>query len=234
MSLDSAPSVRLSALAKLLPGEIELLASRVREARSASSRTELRVAEFGHRVLLVSGWAARARHFPDGRRQLLRLLLPGDVVHLADPAAGSAVSSVVALTDVVVAAAPPMTAPGVGLDQAYSRSRAVDSILLHRQIARLGRLDAFERLADFLLELRDRLTLAGQASALGFPLPITQEMIGDALGLTSVHVNRMFKLLRQDGAAEVGSNYVRLLKPERLELRVDWQPISLADQDVAR
>ncbi|MCF7701920.1 helix-turn-helix domain-containing protein [Loktanella sp. M215] len=64
-------------------------------------------------------------------------------------------------------------------------------------LVRLGRRDADKRLAHFLLELWSRLTFVGMADRTGYACPLTQFHLADALGLTSVHINRSLRRLRE-------------------------------------
>ena len=174
-------------------------------------------------ILLLSGWAASVRLLADGRRQIMGFLLPGELLGSCGRPRSRALATVVALTDVTVAALPrPETLPaGSPLADAYATSRALDDLFLLNQVARLGRLDAYERLVDLLIELHDRFALAGMAIAGSFPLPLTQETLADALGLTSVHVNRMIQLMRKDGLLTWKSSTATLVDQPRLGRLVD-------------
>src|SRR5262249_34394101 len=142
---------------------------------------------------VLSGWAACQRVLPDGRRQIFRFILPGDVFGL--DAGATAAWSVVALTSMELvqaeaagAAAQSGEAPGIA--RALARARSIDDQMLLDHMVRLGQQTAYERVAHFLLELQRRLRIAGLGDAQRFPLPLTQEVLADALGLSIVHVNR--------------------------------------------
>lgn len=224
---------RLSALAPLDDRAVAALSDAIAQAQPVRARREL-MAEgnaIDHAKLIVSGWAARMRLLPDGRRQLLSFLLPGDLVGLCEQPAPLAVSTVVALTDVTACAAPP-AAVSPTLAQAYATSRALDEGYLLAQIVRLGRYTAQERIGDLLLELLERLQLAGLASQGSFDLPLTQETLADALGLTSVHVNRMLQLARKQDSLHWKNSRLTLPDPGRLAqevgrvaVRVSGEPI---------
>lgn len=149
-------------------------------------------------ALILEGWAARVRLFEDGRLQILSFLLPGDLIGHCHHAYPVAASTVTALSDVRYCAAPPASL-SARLAQAYAVSQAYEEAYLLAQIARLGRLTALERLGDLLLELLERLELCGLAHQGRFELPLTQQILADATGLTVVHVNRMVRELRQHG-----------------------------------
>jgi CRP-like cAMP-binding protein len=174
--------------------------------------------------ILLDGWAYRARILSDGRRQILHMLLPGDLVGMCSHSNPTAMTEITALTNVVLCPAPPSRAGqvGEGLAEAYALSRAHEEGYLLRQITRLGRLSAYERIVDWIVELDERLVLAGLDCAAGFHLPATQETIADMLGLTSVHVNRMLQSMRRDGYLRIDSGIVKVLDRGRCLLMADY------------
>lgn len=179
--------------------------------------------------LLVAGWAARIRTLPDGRRQILGFVLPGDPIGLARRPQPLVLANTVALTAVqTLDAAPVHSALAAGGERWASLARALQaSSGLHEgylldQVMRLGRLTAYERMAHLLLELRDRLELAGLATAESFPMPLTQEMLADATGLSTVHVNRILQQLRRENMLELRAGTVTLLDPAALQAVCDY------------
>jgi CRP-like cAMP-binding protein len=149
-------------------------------------------------LLLLDGWAARVRVLQDGRRQFISFVLPGDILGHYGFSSPVATSTVVTLTDVQVCPLPESAGFPI-LERAYSISCAMDEACLVAQIIRLGRFTARERILDLIIELYERLSLAGVADSDGFAFPLTQEIMADALGLTSVHVNRMVQQSRRLG-----------------------------------
>jgi CRP-like cAMP-binding protein len=174
--------------------------------------------------ILLDGWAYRSRILPDGRRQILHILLPGDLVGMCHQSTPVALTTMTALTDVVMCPAPdPCTmGKGEGLAEAYAASRMLEEKHLLHQITRLGRMSASERIVDWVLETGERLAAAGVAPADDFALPLIQEMIGDMLGLTSVHVNRMVQAMLRDGLLRVRGGRATVLDRKRCEQLVDY------------
>lgn len=166
--------------------------------------------------IILSGWAGRTRIFADGRRQILSLLLPGDLIGKCRQSHPLAATGAVALTDMVLCPAPEPRHEKRGLAEAYARSGALEEFYLFRQIARLGRMSAYERIVDLLLEARERLAAVALGPKDSFHFPITQEALADLLGLTSVHVNRTLKALRQDGVMDLRSGTLHIKDPARL------------------
>jgi CRP-like cAMP-binding protein len=213
----SSAILRFEALALLEPAASAALEEATRRSRAFSARREI-VAEGAHvseSLLLLSGWAARVRILEDGRRQILGFVLPGDLVCRRDQDVPAAPSSVVAITDVLVCAAPD-AAEFPSLARAYALSRREEKLQLMAQITRLGRMNAHERIVDLLLELCERLEVAGLSAGGRFMMPLTQEGIADALGLTSVHVNRTLQTLRRQGDLRWRAREVVLFNPAQL------------------
>jgi CRP-like cAMP-binding protein len=242
MALYTVPSAgpspviaRFTALASLSDHDLDALRAAERSRQSFAPHREIVTEGMPVReaAILLSGWAFRVRQFADGRRQILGLLLPGDLIGMCRQRNPLAVTTIVALTEVTLCPAPDRGMHG-GLAEAYAVSGALEEAYLYRQIARLGRLSAYERIADWLLEVRERLTAAGLANARGLPMPLTQEMLGDTLGLTSVHVNRTLQSLRHERLIEWRGGKVELLDPDALVALLNHQPVSVTSEDRRR
>jgi CRP-like cAMP-binding protein len=172
-----------------------------------------------HPFLIARGWAARVRVFPDGRRQILSFLLAGDLIGVAQHANPCAASTVIALTDIAVCTAPNALI-STSLTEAYAIGAALDEAYLLAHIARLGRLTAHERICDLLLELLERLQLAGLADTNSYDLPLTQDKLADVLGLTAVHTNRMLQFSRREGELTLRSGHLVLADPVALAHKI--------------
>lgn len=226
--LASAAILRLRSLVPLNPEDLAALERASLERCEVSPRCELQVA--GMRIkeplLLLSGWAYHAQVLLDGRRQISGFLLPGDLIGNCQHSNPAAATSVIALTPVSFCRAPMPARDHAtsSLAEAYALSAATDMHHLYRHITRLGRLSAFERIADWLLEIRQRLQACGLAAGTEFPLPLTQEVIADTLGLTNVHVNRTLQAMRRDGLVEIRSGRVKILDEHALESLVQYHP----------
>ena len=91
----------------------------------------------------------------------------------------------------------------------------------------LGRRDAIKRISHFLLELCTRLSLLGLGSTAGYDCPLTQYHLADALGLTSVHVNRVLRDLRQAELVSFRAGRVTFLDYEGLVDLAEFDPTYL-------
>ncbi len=170
---------------------------------------------------LQDGWAIRYKLLPDGRRQVISFLLPGDIFGFKESLFDLSNDSVQALTDVVVHPVPATQIagltdgnPNLALALAWARGR--EHSILTEHVVRLGRRTAYERVAHLLMELLHRLQLVDLASARAYPLPLTQELLADTLGLSIVHVNRTMRKLRKDGLISIDTDK-RMIRIEDLQ-----------------
>jgi CRP-like cAMP-binding protein len=173
--------------------------------------------------LIVSGWACEASILLDGRRQIFSILLPGDIV-FPQPPGGRCVHTLMALTGIGVADITNEVGDmgcDSNLSAAVTHSMNDREERLLNQIVRLGRLSAYERVVHLLLEMRDRLTASDQVVNDCFPMPLTQEVLADALGLSMVHLNRTLQQLRRDKLIEFKAGSVTLLRPRALSVIAD-------------
>ena len=174
--------------------------------------------EATHLFTLVDGWAGIVRHFADGRRQVLDLYLPGQIMRLRELGSDQARSDLVTFTDVTACPFPRTRISEVlnaspRLAEALLLMLTAEQAMLTERIITISRRPAIERLAHFVLELRVRLG----ADAKAFPMPLTQELIGDLLGLSSVHVSRTFGRLRKTGLIKVADNNIEITNRVELE-----------------
>jgi CRP-like cAMP-binding protein len=224
---------RLDALAPLTANDQKRINEALARCTVVQPRRDL--VRQGERIagarLLVTGWAFRTNLVQDGYRQIIGFVLPGELIGMCARSNAVGVATTTTLTEVATCPVPipDPNDPRSGLSQAYAVSAALEEAYLCRQITRLGRMSASERLADWLLELHDRLRLAGIAVHDQFELPLTQELIADVLGLTSVHVNRTIKFLRESGTVTVGARRVTIHDRKEMERMVCYSPVKVVE-----
>ncbi len=197
---------RISDLIALTPSErttLDALEERERHLRRGAilQREHDRVSEL---FILSKGLMMSYVLLDDGSRQILRFLFPGDMLAATNLVYRDATETIVALTDCVVC--PFERAALSQLITAHPRLAAVilaynqiERVALTDRLAALGRTTAKTRVAAILLELRNRLRMLDKGISTVFTLGLTQEEIGDATGLTAVHVNRMLRQLEEEG-----------------------------------
>lgn len=165
-----------------------------------------------------SGWCARVRYLPDGQGQILAILLPGDffaietlfqTCHMDD--------EVIALDSATVECAEWSVIERAMFEDRQLALRLTWELVeaerrIRNWLVAMGRGSAEEKLALLLLDLRGRLALGGviPADAVSFVFPMTQHQIGEALGLTAVHVNRTLQHFRKVGLVTLSRNLMTL------------------------
>ncbi|MBL0404233.1 winged helix-turn-helix domain-containing protein [Microvirga aerilata] len=103
-------------------------------------------------------------------------------------------------------------------------STLVDGAVHRAWLTTLGHMEARERLAHFLCELRDRLQPAGLMNEDSYELPITQEELGDAFGTSTVHINRVLQDLRADGLITSRGKTLIINDLKRLQEQAQYSP----------
>jgi CRP-like cAMP-binding protein len=155
-------------------------------------------------AVLTAGFAYRQKLTGEGARQIVSLHIPGEALDLQSLYLDVADHNIQTLTRAEVAMVP-RAAMRELIEARPAIAQAVfTEILIEGSIARewtlnIGRRDAQTRIAHLLCEVAVRLDAQGLSGGQGYELPMTQEQLGDALGLTAVHVNRTLKALEAQG-----------------------------------
>ena len=157
--------------------------------------------------LLLSGYCIRYKIVGDGGRQILSIHMVGDLVDLQNALLGVADHGVEALTDCLIARIPieairHITSVHPTIKDALWYDTLVDGSIHREWVANVGRRDGKTRIAHLLCEFSVKLQAINPGDQLDFELPMSQEQLADATGLTPVHVNRMLMSLAQDGLIE--------------------------------
>lgn len=168
-----------------------------------------------HSTLLIEGVMCRYLDDNEGHRQLLGVHIAGDFVDLHGFPLERLDHDVATLTDVKIATVPrervmELIARFPNLARVLWRSTMLDAAMHREWIFRLGRLSAPGRVAHFFAEMETRLRLAGLAGEHGAPLAINQTDVAEACGLTPVHVNRVLRILREDGLMTFRSGVIEV------------------------
>jgi CRP-like cAMP-binding protein len=180
--------------------------------------------------LLLAGHTCRYRMLRDGRRQITSILVPGDMCDLEAILLGRADYAVSTLTRCTVGEihlSRIAELDSQDLATALSRRLRRDEAIAREWIVSLGRRVGLERMAHLLCELRWRLAAVGLATEDSFEMRITQNDFADALGLTSVHVNRVLKCLRDSQLIHLKSGRLTFLDRGRLERLAQFDPAYL-------
>ena len=163
--------------------------------------------------IIHEGWACSFKLLSDGGRQIIAFPIPGDCVGLRSILLRTSDHSFSALTDTVVSRIQATRmrelfndVPRLGAAILWAASR--DEAMVVEHLVSIGRRTAMERTAHFLLELYDRLLLVGLAKNGSFECPLSQNVLADALGLSTIHVNRVLRQLREKGLVVVKNQTV--------------------------
>ena len=177
--------------------------------------------------VVQDGWLHSSVMLGNGSRQIMRFLFQGDIACLSLLAFRDCPETMTAVTDVtlcpfsrerlaaVIAEHPRLAALLLSLSVA-------ERVALSDRLASIGRTSARARVSSLLCEIYRRLRLLGQAKEGAIPLPLTQEDIGDATGLTAVHVNRMMRGLAVDGLIDRYGGQLRVLDEARLCVEANY------------
>lgn len=171
--------------------------------------------------ILKEGWAIARSTLPDGRRQSLRVYLPGEVIGLPGLGIAWNTHEVVMATSGVVCPFPKdhMTAIFARAPRLAALMTAIaslDQIALKDRLSLMGAGTARERMAHFIVDMHERLQLSNPDLGRRFRLPLRQLDIAEVLGLTKVYVNRLLKAFTEEGLIEIQRPYVRILKQDQL------------------
>lgn len=182
--------------------------------------------------LVMEGMACRYKMLSNGRRQILSLHFPGDMPDLQSLHLSTMDHSVSTVTEAKLAFIPHeavrkliRTRPTVA--DALVRHLLVDAAIYREWIANVGRRTALERVAHLICECFSRMRALGLAKQPTFELPLTQVEIGDATGLSNVHVNRTLKELRRQRLIESNGKLHAILDWEGLRDTAGFDPAYL-------
>lgn len=172
--------------------------------------------------LIYEGWACRHKTMPDGRRQIVALLIPGDLCDLNLQLINTRDHSLAAITNVRLAEVPFSTlerikAIGPNVSRALEIGELAVSATAHEWVLNVGQRSAYERIAHLMVEMVTRLSQVGLARPDGIDWPLTQADLADTVGLTPVHVNRTLQQLRRDGVISLANR--KLVIPDLGRLR---------------
>ena len=235
-SLAEHPFVaRLSRLMQVGVDELRNLGGIIEGERLVKKRQDLVVigSEYRSLCFVKDGYAIRYKLLRNGKRQILNVILPGDVIGFPVSFFDRSIYSVVAVSDLTYSICP-LDAyvrlcheqPQFGL--AFSWLAAHEAVIYAEHIVDLGRRTPLERLAHFLLEVHARLLAVGRAEKTSFDLPFSQEVMADVLGLSVPHLNRVMQQLRAERLITSHARLVELTDMASLQTLAQYQPLGLA------
>ena len=178
--------------------------------------------------IICSGWAMSSVALPDGRRQIISFLLPGDIVSAGSLLAPMSGQSVEAITEVTYRKFKREEVKGL----LFGRSDLLEKLfsLWNEAKARsdqlaldLGRRRADERIARLILRLAEKVAKRSLVRTQSFDFPLRQRHIADATGLTPVHVSKVLGELQRAGLVDISSRSLTILNGPELQRVADWR-----------
>lgn len=175
----------------------------------------------GPMFVILDGWACRYKILPNGTRQVLAFLMPGDAcdLHISllaemDHGIQTIVPSLVATISRAKMESLLDKRPGIA--KALYTAQLIDEGTLRAWITSMGRRSSSERVAHLMCELYLRARNIGLITQAPFELPLSQLLLADALGMTAVHLNRVLKALRATEAMSLQRGKLIIVDPAKL------------------
>jgi CRP-like cAMP-binding protein len=230
MSKKPSPlELKLGAYVALKPDEIGVLDRLYSRRRNFHAGSEVvQQGEVGNAAYIVaSGWVCSYKLLANGSRQIVDFQIPGDFLglrsvllrtsdHFIEPVTDGQASEV--LTSELIEAF--TQTPRLAAAVLWAASR--DEAMVVEHLIDIGRRNAAERVAHFLLELHARLMLVQMASPSGYACPLSQTHLADALGLSAIHVNRVLRQLREMGMVTFRNGLVHFDDIESLRVFAEF------------
>lgn len=220
---------RLETIAKLGDEEKSALRQLPWRQRSFAENSDLisQGAKATECCIILEGMAARYKVLSEGRRSILSIHFSGDLPDLQGLHLVHMDHGIYALTSVRAAFIPheaikAMTRVNKKLADVLIRYALIDASIFRQWIANISRRTAYERIAHIFCEVHVRMSVLGLAAQDSFHLPMTQAELGDASGLSPVHVNRVLQRMRKDGLVKSKGDTHAVMDWERLRQAADF------------
>lgn len=182
-------------------------------------------------LIVLEGFACRYKQRQTGARQILGYLLPGDVYDGDAADLGPLIHAVGTLSPCIVAQVPRQALADLmqhpSIMHAWRRMRRVEADTARMWIVNLGVRSALERMAHLFCELMTRMEAVGLTQENTCPLPLTQGELGQTLGLSNVHVNRVLQEMRRQHLIELKGKSLRIFDLPRLRRIAEFDPAYL-------
>jgi CRP-like cAMP-binding protein len=230
---------KLEAIEPLTNAERDKIAGLIRDVSDVPRKTDIisdgESPDYVH--LVLDGWAARYKILRDGSRRITAFLIPGDFCDLHITILDAVDHGIIALTDCRVAyieqaRIDEVTRSTPVLTRALWRATLVDEAILRQWLVNGGRRNALEAVAHLLSELHLRMKLVGLAEDDKLELPVTQEELADATGLTPVHINRTLQRLRKEGLIELSGGTLFVPDVQALRRACDFDSAYLHPRSI--
>lgn len=214
---------KMSGLTDLTARDVAALEAVTARPRRYAARKDLirEGDETGPMLVVLEGWLCRYKILPNGTRQIMAFLMPGDACDLHIKMLEEMDHSIQAVAPAQVATVSrtemqSMMDEHPNIARAMYTAQLVDEGIMRAWIVSMGRRSSVERVAHLICELYLRARNIGLTHDGDFALPLSQIVLADALGMTPVHINRVLKELRLTGAMALSRGSVTIINPEKL------------------
>jgi CRP-like cAMP-binding protein len=233
-SLDNPLTRKLESIFKLTDGERQAISNLPMQVTTIKGDQD--IVREGDRpsrcCLILSGFACTYKVTAEGKRQIVAFIITGDIPDLHSLHLKQLDTSVGTISPCKVGFIPhealwSLCKEHPRIAAAFWRETLVDASIFREWMLNVGRREAYQRAAHILCELITRLRAIGLAQDHSYELPITQAEFADALGLTTVHVNRVFQKLRADGIIVMKGTQLNIPDWEKLKEAGDFDPAYL-------
>jgi len=182
--------------------------------------------------LIASGFVVRSKVVADGRSQILAFHQQGDIpdlqslfLHVLDHEVSTVGKCVLAFIPHNALRALIRSRPTVA--EALWRETLIEAAIFREWICNIGQRSGTSRMAHLILEVYIRQKAIGAAEGGSFHFPMTQALLGEAIGMSTVHVNRILQELRAEGIIQIGHGEVTIFDEQRLRQVADFDPLYL-------
>lgn len=214
---------KLHGFSQLNSVEIAVLAEATSRPMKVAVRTDL-IREGdrpGPVFVMLEGWACRYKILPNGTRQVLAYLMPGDCCDLNIGLLAEMDHSIQVITPALVATIERPVMDAIldehrGIAKAMYIAQLVDEGTMRAWITSMGRRTSVERVAHLMCELYLRARNIGLIDGPELELPLSQLLLADSLGMTPVHLNRILKILRESGSMTIARGTLHIKDPGKL------------------
>lgn len=214
---------KLHGYSPLSGGEVAVLSKATSQSHKVALRTDL-IREGdrpGPVFVILEGWACRYKILPNGTRQILAYLMPGDSCDLHVGLLAEMDHSIQVITNAMVVTIERLEMDAImdnhrGIAKAMYLAQLIDEGTMRAWITSIGRRSSVERVAHLMCELYVRARNIGLIDGLELALPLSQSLLADSLGMTSVHLNRVLKVLRESSAMTITRGSLKIIDPAKL------------------
>jgi CRP-like cAMP-binding protein len=182
--------------------------------------------------LVASGFLIRSKTVADGKRQIFAFHQPGDLPDLHSLFLHVLDHELSTLDDCMLGFIPhgalrELVGQRPAIAAALWRDTLIDAAMFREWICNVGQRPGISRLAHLILEIYTRLKSGDATNRGSFRFPATQEILGEAIGMSTVHVNRILQELKANGLLQVSHGEVTILDEQRLRRVADFDPLYL-------